>query len=373
MGKPNFLSRSGSLARRWLLPTAWVLWALLPAKAVAQECRMAFDLGSSGVRAVSSRTDQAPAMPGRDLDLLTPLMTGQSLEALIPAVAVTLQELSQQLKDSSACLRLGGGFSAWRLAWKKDAATLARQLEVLHAKTGVAVVLIPAVVEGRYGHASALKALGPRLKTTHILDIGGGSMQVAGRDTSFGIELGQKSWHRLLCRSLDRDAGTCQLQPLQAGELQRARALADEQLRSLSGEVGAAQLTAISRPVTRGIQSALQGLGLAMPGEVSRRDLSQALELLGGGWTQEQTSQRTQAAPAFVGYLLSDMVLVEAVMRALNLSTLALAESPINNLPALLQDDRAFEWAKRHSCYLRRLRDTGLPAYFMEPSHCEQP
>lgn len=334
---------------------------------------MAFDLGSSGVRALSSRTDEAPSMPGRDLDLLTPLMAGQPLESLIPGVEDALRGLAQQLKAPPACLRLGGGFSAWRLALKKDAAHLARQLEALHTSTGVAVLVIPATVEGRYGHASALKALGPRLKTTHVLDIGGGSMQVAGHDTSFGTELGQKSWHRLLCQSLGRAVGSCQLQPLQAGELQRARTLADEQLRTLPGEVGAVQVTAISRPVTRGIQSALQSLGLALPEQILLRDLSQALEHLGGGWTLEQTVQRTQAAPAFVGFLLSDMVLVEAVMRALNLSTLALAESPINNLPALLQDDRAFEWAKQHSCYLKRLRDNGLAAYFMEPSHCGQP
>ena len=373
MGTSNFWSQCGSIARLWLLSMGWVALAWLPSQAAAQECRMVFDLGSSGVRATSSRIDDARTMPWRDLDLLTPLMEGRSLEGLIPEVESTLRDLSAQLNEPPTCLRLGGGFSAWRLALKKDASHLARQLESLHASTGVAVLVIPSLIEGRYGHASALKALGPRLKTSHILDIGGGSMQVAGHDRSFGIELGQKSWHRLLCQRLDRAGTSCQLQPMQPGELQRARALADEQLQTLSAEIGTAQVTAISRPVTRGIQSALQALGLATPERISLRDLSQALEQLGGGWTLEQTLQLTQTPSPFASFLLSDMLLVEAVMRTLNLSTLALAETPINNLPALLQDDQAFEWAKRHPCYLKRLRDHGPAAYFMEPALCDRP
>jgi hypothetical protein len=109
---------------------------------------------------------------------------------------------------------LGGGFSAWRLAWRQDGARLSQHLETLREQTGVAVLVIPAAVEGRYGHDSAKQALGPRLQTTHILDIGGGSMQVASHERSFGIELGQKSWTHQLCQTLGRDTSTaCQLLP----------------------------------------------------------------------------------------------------------------------------------------------------------------
>lgn len=363
----------GRLAGRRLLKTVLCLvLGVLAVQARAQDCRTAFDLGSSGVRAAASQSEGAP-MLWRDLDLLSPLMEGRPFDALLPEVSAALRDLSQRVNASQTCLQLGGGFSAWRLAWRQDGAAMAQQLEALRTQTGVAVLVIPSDVEGRYGHASAQQALGPRLKTSHILDIGGGSMQVAGQDRSFGIELGQKSWFRLLCQRLERLAASCQLQPLQDGELQRVRALADELLRPLSVELGTAQLTAISRPVTRGIQEAMRSLGLAEPDSISLPKLSQAIEQLGGRQVSDRAHPPSHSTSLFAGYLVSDMLLVEAVMRAMNLATLALAETPINNLPALLRDERAFEWAKRHSCYLQRLRESGPRAYFLEPSDCDRP
>ena len=51
----------------------------------------------------------------------------------------------------------------------------------------------------------------------------------------------------------------------------------------------------------------------------------------------------------------------------------ALAEAPINNLPALMQDERAFEWAKAYTCYLQELRQLGPAAYFVDPAKCANP
>jgi len=56
----------------------------------------------------------------------------------------------------------------------------------------------------------------------------------------------------------------------------------------------------------------------------------------------------------------------------MGLTSLSLAEAAINNLPALLRDERAFEWAKRHACYVQRLRDLGPAAYFADPADCVQ-
>ena len=235
------------------------------------------------------------------------------------------------------------------------------------------VLVIPAAVEGRYGHDSAKQTLGPLLQTSHILDIGGGSMQVAGHDRSFGIELGQKSWSNQLCQTLGRDTtAACQLLPLRAQELQQARDLAAQQLQTLPAEVGPGTLTAISRPVTRGIRSALRSLGLAQGESISVQELGTAIERL-SPMVLTDVVQLTGQTANFAPYLVSDMLLVEAVMRAMKLSTLALAETSINNLPGLLRDQRAYAWSQRHPCYVQRLRELGPAAYFSDPAGCAKP
>ena len=339
----------------------------------AADCRIAFDMGSSGVRAAASGTGEGVVMPARDLDLLTPLMQGQRLEPLLPAVESALRELPQQARLPVSCRQMGGGFSAWRLAWRLEGAQLSQQLESIREHTGVAVLVIPAAVEGRYGHDSAKQALGLRLQTSHILDIGGGSMQVAGHERSFGIELGQKSWANQLCQTLGRDAGVaCQLLPLRATELQQARDLASQQLQALPAEVGPGTLTAISRPVTRGIRSALRSLGVAQGESISAQELGMAIDKL-SPMALADVVQLTGLTANFAPYLVSDMLLVEAVMRAMKLSTMALAETAINNLPALLRDERAFAWSQRHPCYVQRLRELGPAAYFSDPAGCAKP
>ena len=335
-------------------------------------CRIALDLGSSGIRAATTDTATGRA-PGRDIDMLAPLMQGRWLDPVLPAVAEALQELPRQLGAPADCARMGAGFSAWRLAWQQDTARLVMQLAALEARTGVPVLVIPESVEGRYGHESARQALGERLTTSHILDIGGGSLQVAGQTHSFGAALGQKAWHRMLCQALGRDAALpCALQPLSPPEIAQARALADAQLQGLSAQVGAATLTAISRPVTRGIAPALRALGLSAGPAIDAHGLRQAIDGL-APLPLAQAAAKTQAPPAFSGFLLSDLLLVEGVLRAMQIHTLEVAEVPINNLPALLRDDRAFAWAQHHGCYLQRLAHSGPAAYFSDPATCTSP
>ncbi len=380
--RPQWPGRICRTKIHWLGLTA-VAWAAMSGLAQAQvqppesesaaDCRIAFDMGSSGVRAAVSGAGDGVPIPTRDLDLLTPLMQGKRLELLLPAVESALREMPQQARLPASCRQLGGGFSAWRLAWRQEGAQLSNQLETLRKQTGVAVLVIPAAVEGRYGHDSAKQALGLRLQTSHILDIGGGSMQVAGHDRSFGIELGQKSWARQLCQTLGREtAAACQLQPLNGLELQQARDLASQQLQALPAEVGPGTLTAISRPVTRGIRSALRSLGLAQGESISAQELSTAIEKLSPMVLTDMV-QLTGLSASFAPYLVSDMLLVEAVMRSMNLSTLALAETAINNLPALLRDERAYAWSQRYPCYVQRLRELGPAAYFSDPAGCAKP
>ena len=336
----------------------------------AQDCRIVFDMGSSGIRVAASGIAEGERMSSHDIDLLTPLMQGQALEPLLPAVENALRELSARSKQSSTCRQLGGGFSAWQLAWRLNAAQLIPHLATLREQTGVAVLVIPAAVEARYGHDSARQALGARLKTSHVLDIGGGSMQVAGDDRFFGLELGQKSWLQHLCQTLKRDGGAaCQLLPLRSSELQQVRDLADQQLKTLPAEVGHGTLTAISRPVTRGIRSALRGIELAQGDDIALQELSQGIDRF-STLPLVELAQLTQLPLNFASYLISDMLLVEGVLRNMGLDSLALAEASINNSPALLRDERAFEWAQRHSCYLQRLQQLGPSAYFSDPADC---
>lgn len=369
---------------RILAALAWAVCTGLAQAQVSQQagppvhdCRIAFDMGSSGVRAAGSGMAEGTATASRDLDLLTPLMQGQRLAPLLPAVERALRELPQQAQLPAACRRVGGGFSAWRLAWHLEGEQLARQLETLHVRTGVAVLVIPAAVEGRYGYDSAQQALGLQLQTSHILDIGGGSMQVASQDRSYGLELGQKSWLRKLCQVLGRDTdngnGTaCPLLPLALTELQQARDLVNQQLQALPSEVGTGTLTAISRPVTRGVHTALHSLGLTKGETLLQRELSLAIERLSVR-SLVDVVQLTGQPLNFAPYLVSDMLLVEAVMRAMKLPSLVLAETAINNLPALLRDERAFEWAQHYPCYVKRLRELGPSAYFSNPGDCAKP
>ena len=352
------------------LPALVVFWLFSGFTAAAADCRIAFDMGSSGIRAGASNSDRTARA---DIDFLAPLWAGRGLDETLPATVAALNDLPRQAGLAADCARMGGGFSAWRLAAAQDPQRLAAQLADIHAATGVGVLVIPQVREGSYGYRGARQLLGARLATTHILDIGGGSLQVAGEQSTFGEPLGQKAWHRRLCIALGRaEPPACQLQPLTAPELAAARALAGAALQGVGPALGGpATMTAISRPVSRGVLPAVNRL-IPERGDRHRlqaADLSQAIALLAPR-SADQTAQAVGSKPAYVNFLLSDMLLVEGLLAATASDELAVAEIDLTNLPGQLQDDKAYRWAARHACYRERLAREGVAAFDGDPAQC---
>ncbi len=212
---PTFASRLAGvmLATRSRCLAIAGLFALLAVSASADEsCRIAFDMGSSGVRAGASGSDTTIRT---EIDYLGPLWAGRGLEETVAPTIAALRELPEKGSFSPGCKRVGGGFSAWRLALQQNGEQLATTLAGIRAASGTAVLVIPQVQEGAYGYFGARQLLGERLGTTHVLDIGGGSLQVAGEKTSYGEALGQKIWHRHLCQEIrNSESSPCTLQPM---------------------------------------------------------------------------------------------------------------------------------------------------------------
>lgn len=349
---------------------AGLLFALFAVGAAADDhCRVAFDMGSSGIRAGSSA---GGATPHVDIDYLAPQWAGHGLEDTFAPTVAALRGLPEQGGFDPACPRVGGGFSAWRLALRRDPAALAGLLARIEAASGTAVLVIPPLQEGAYGYFGARRLLGDLLATSHVLDIGGGSLQIAGERASWGEALGQKVWLRQLCQEIRNSESTpCLLQPLTGEELGIARALADDRLAGIPAALtGPVSMTAISRPVSRGVAPAVQRLaGTADASPLRRADLTAAIERI-ARLTREETAAVVGSPAAYVSYLLSDMLLVEGLLRATGGEQLQVAELDLTNLPGLLADDRAFAWGRHYGCYLDRLRKQGLAAYASDPASC---
>lgn len=347
---------------------------LLAVVAMAGEpCRVAFDMGSSGIRAgATGRSEVLRA----DIDYLGPLSAGRGLTETLPATIAALRELPVQGSFDTNCTRLGGGFSAWRMAAQEDRRKLAGDLEAIRSATGVAMLVIPQRQEGAYGYLGARQLLGSRLNTTHILDIGGGSLQIAGESHSFGALFGQKLWHRELCKALRNSSELpCRLQPMTQAELASARQLLQSRLQGIARDLpGGARMTAISRPVTRGVAPAVAHLFNRPAGidALSPIMLHATLEQH-AGLNLEEMAARLGSEGKHAAYLISDLLLVEGLMQATGNHTLRIAELDLTNLPGLLADERGYRWAARHDCYLQRLRTIGVGAYFSDPATCGTP
>jgi hypothetical protein len=80
----------------------------------------------------------------------------------------------------------------------------------------------------------------------------------------------------------------------------------------------------------------------------------------------------TGTALPHASYLLSDMLLVEGILRITETGELRVAESDITNLPGLLADDRAYRWEESYECYLERLQQKGIAAYASDPATCRR-
>lgn len=344
--------------------------AVLAASAAAEPpCRVAFDIGSSGIRAGA---DNSSVTARGDIDYLGPLWGGRSLEETVAPTITALRDLPEKAGFSKECERVGGGFSAWRLAMDQGAGDLVGILQRIWSASGVAVLVIPQLKEGAYGYFGARLLLGDALKTTHVLDIGGGSLQIAGERTTFGETLGQKVWHRHLCREIRNSESTpCSLQPMTGDELAIARSLLAEKLKTLPDALPEpVSLTAISRPVSRGVLPAVRKFSAGNGDEngFQRSELTSAIERL-ARLSHEETAALLGGSRHLV-WLLSDMLLVEGLLQATGAESLQVAEIDLTNLPGLLADDRAFAWQRHYGCYLERLRGLGLDAYASDPATC---
>lgn len=348
-------------------------------------CRIAFDIGSSGIRAGLAKAGEK-AGKGRvahaDIDYLSPQWAGEGLAPAIAPTIAALRDLPATSGFPATCQRVGAGFSAWRLALKSDDEGTVALLARIRDESGVPVLVIPQSVEGRYGYSGARSLLGKRLKTSHVLDIGGGSLQIAGANETFGLDLGQKAWHRLLCRALRPGRPPdCNLQPMSRQEITKARALLTERLHA-AGEVLPARLTltAISRPVTRGVFPAVARLTAlvpkasdeASPGTLTQARIAAAIERL-ATMPADEAARRLDIQPKYLTFLLSDLLLVDGVLAATGTAEIAAADVDLTNLPALLDDDQAYAWSERYGCYLTRLQRWGAGAYYTDPASCPPP
>lgn len=350
---------------------AGLVFALFSASTVAFDgCRVAFDIGSSGIRAgASNSTVTARA----DIDYLGPLWAGRGLEETVAPTLTALHDLREKAGFSPQCVPVGGGFSAWRLAAKQGTGELASLLDRIHQQSGVAILVVPQLTEGAYGYFGARQLLGEALTTTHILDIGGGSLQVAGERTTFGEALGQKVWHRHLCQEIRNcETAPCVLQPMTGDELAIAREQAADKLKGVATALPErVSMTAISRPVSRGVLPALAKLagGNGPRKNFQRVELTAAIERL-ARLTLEETAALLGGSSAHLPWLLSDMLLVEGLLQATGGDALEVAEIDLSNIPGLLADEQAFAWQSHYGCYLDRLRGLGVEAYASDPATC---
>ena len=359
----------------WLLGLVLGCAALLVHAEAA--CRLAFDVGSSGVRVGASNS---AAEAHVDIDFLTPLWAGRGLAETWLPTAAALKNLPSEAGLSALCDRVAGTFSAWRLAWQQAGGDTATVLARLQADTGVAVLVMPQSVEGAYAYASARQVLGARLSSSHVLDIGGGSLQIAGARSSYGQALGQKSWHQLLCASLRQSVATrCELQPMSAEDVRLARALLDDKFSSMAATLGPlTTLTAISRPVTQGVAPAVRKLASPKPertesaDQLLAKDISAAIARM-AELSTDQTAALVATPASYATYLLSDMLLLEGLLRATGGADIQVIEGSLSILPALLADDTAFQWSAHYGCYLERFTVLGPDAYFSDPATCAQP
>ena len=357
---------------RLLSLLAGALAAGLAHAAPDADCRVAYDIGSSGIRAGASNSRMGTRA---SIDYLAALRENGSLDATVEPTMAALGEPFRKKMFDLACARVGGGFSAWRIALQQDVGKLIPGLNRIKAATGVAVIVVPQSVEGSYGYRGAQQLLGNRLTTSHVLDIGGGSLQIAGERSSFGDAIGQKLWHQQVCQALNKPGGLpCSLAPMRDGELAAVRALLAKRLEQAGASLGApVTMTAISRPVTHGVAPAVARLAGQAPGTntLSRDDLGRAITQL-TGMTLADAASRLDMAPAYAAYLLSDMLLVEGLMQAAGAPELQVAAIDLTNIPGLLADDRAYQWADDYGCYLLRLARDGLDAYASDPGSCHK-
>lgn len=363
-------------------PLAFVALLMLGGCTVQPEaqCRIGFDIGSSGIRVGSTTGD----LDGKvSIDYLADVWNDNVINQTNDATARALGDLAAGRR----CITVAGGYSAWRLAVERGGGDrVAATLHELHARTGVAIFVMPQAVEGGYGYYAAKQQLGDRLATPFILDIGGGSMQFAASNAGWGTALGQKAWLKSFCaEAKGSTVPTCAANPVGDDAIAQAQHLLAPLVADARARLGHGfTVTAVSTPVVRGIHPILRHMAPTEPALAGHVDdtgfdiqaLETAIAILGrlddaGILARLDGCGAGQSCtPRFVGTFVTDMLLVQGFMAGLDIKRLEVAEVDLTNVPGILADDRATAWAGQYGCYLDRLRRQGIDAYSAGPESC---
>lgn len=345
---------------------------------------MAFDVGSSGIR-IGSTLDSAQTKVA--IDYLADVDPDNEINVTVEKTIETLVSLPVETGIPKGCRGVAAGFSAWRLAWRKGKPdNLLATLKNIHQQTQVEFFIIPQDVEAVYGYISAKAALGAAIPTPFVLDLGGGSLQIASANIGWGTELGQKTWRKSLCREINNDPDPlCSVNPIGAAGVQKAAKIVLPETTAAQKILGSGiGLTAVSAPVVKGIHPVLSFLagdrrlilGAIDNHSFSRDILSHAIELLSTKSDEaiasllENCHENTShpfCATRFIPTLVTDMLLVHAFMTGLAVEHMEVSSAEVTNVAGILADERGFAWAGHYNCYLDQLKKTGLDAFKSDP------
>jgi hypothetical protein len=350
-----------------------------------QACRIGFDIGSSGIRVGSNTTGATASV---DIDYFSDFWDDMKLDLSIEPTIQALLSLPNQAGLPNNCIAVAGGYSIWRLAMDHAGwSDTAKILENIHRRTGVAIYVIPQEVEGFYGYFAAREILGDNLHTPYILDIGGGSLQIASVDRGWGAALGQRAWQQRFCEMVKNQASDlCVPNPVGPDASDRSASVLEPQIVEARTILGSGlRMTAVSPAVTKVIHPIVQILaakklvnGAVDEHGFSLQALNEAIILLqehnddeiltlidGCRWNGNQVCNTD-----FVEYFVTNMLLVKTLMDGLSIEYLEVGSARINNVPGLLADQRTFDFASHYDCYLMRLKEEGVDAYRSEITSC---
>ncbi|MBF0339817.1 MAG: hypothetical protein HQL95_02485 [Magnetococcales bacterium] len=361
-------------------------WLFSVTPAAANDCLIGFDVGSSGLRAGSLTSDKTAKVK---VDYLADLWPDNRIDVTTDSSVAAFKKLPEEI-GMKGCLSLAGGYSAWRLAMEKGKpGDVARSLAEFHQRTGVYFFVIPQDVEGAYGYAAARQAMGEHLTTPFIIDIGGGSLQIASQQDGWGAPLGQKSWRKLFCEQVKHSTdANCPPNPAGKEAVEKSRQTLAPFVSQAIKKLGQGlAITAVSPLVVHGMHPVMRILAEKNPGMAagvdargfSRAALAAAIALLADKDDPQilkalANCRREDGKPTcqeqFVATFVSDMLLLHALMEGMQIDRIEVGEADITNVPGILADPRPKAWSQHYACYLTRLESQGIAAFTSDPGTC---